>query len=286
MPKSPLLAIIQRFTLYQRKENTMPERDAPLNADEMPSLQAESRSVKTEADSLQSSRADLTNKRFLSAIWPAIAVLILCIVGLSIWNNALVETSRQQQDLIQDAQQRLSLLEKQLSSSDESMTQSSVVMQVRLKDIETRTEELWTQMDKLWAAAWRRNQTEIADHGKRLDAFDESMIKQNKTLIALDMQLTKEQKSLSRLKAENVKLAKNIKVFTAKEKELLALKTQINDQLQGNKLLQKKIDDNQQWQQSNNAFRLQTNKTLARLEKQIKPLLPTKAAASPSTNNK
>ncbi len=264
----------------------MPERDAPLSADEMPNLQTESRRLQHESEALPSSRATLKNSRFLSAVWPAIAVLILCIIGLSIWNNALVETSRQQQDFIQDFQQRLGSLEKQLSSSDENMTQSSVVMQVRLKDIEKRTEELWAQMDKLWAAAWRRNQTEIADHGKRLDAFDKTMVEQNETISALDAQLTKEQKALSRLKSENVKLAKNIKVFTAKEKELLSLKAQIIEQLEGNKALQKKVDENQQWQQSNNAFRLQTNKTLARLENQIKPLLPTPSVTATSSENK
>lgn len=250
----------------------MPERDTPLNVDEMPVMQADKRteSSATEAyavkdDGIKTIKA----ARSLSAIWPAIAVLILCIIGLSVWNNALVERGRQQQDDLLDSLQRISKLENSLSSTGESMTQSSVVMQIRLKEIEKSTMELTNQMDKLWASAWRRNQTQIAAHGKQIEVLDAYLKEQSKQLGNLDTQFTAEQKAVSKLKVENASLAKNIKVFTAKEKELGVLKKQLLVQIAASKTLKTQVQDNTQWQKSNNAFRLQTNKNLARLEKKI-----------------
>ena len=260
----------------------MPERDTPLDIDEMPAMQADKREesdsggakLKSKSRDNSSSGADSKIKtikapRSLSAIWPAIAILILCIVGLSVWNNALVEKSRQQQDDLLDAIQRISSLENSLSSTDDSMTQSSVVMQIRLKAIEKNTQELTTQMDKLWASAWRRNQTEIAAHGKQISALEKSRKEQQEKLADIDSQFTAEQKVLRKVKAENASLAKNIKVITAKEKELAALKNKVLAQMEASKKLSVQVQENTQWQKSNNAFRQQTNKNFARLEQEI-----------------
>ena len=259
----------------------MPKRDAPLNVDALPKMQAdvpEVAAVKS-GKHIERRKDVLKERRFMSAIWPAISILILCIIGLSIWNGALVERASEQRDALVEADLRISKLEQSLFSTDESMTQSSVVLQVRLKEIETRTEDLWTQMDKLWASAWRRNQTEIADHGKRLDGFDKTTSVQQEVLKGFDTQLTAMQKSMSRLKSENVKLAKNLKVLTAKEKELSLLKDELLSQMADMKKLRLQVDENTQWQKSNMAFRQQTNKTLSQLEKQLaaqtKPIVNT-----------
>ncbi|NRB38793.1 MAG: hypothetical protein HRU20_10050 [Pseudomonadales bacterium] len=254
----------------------MPERDTPLNMDKMPAMQADKR-VESAADLDVNSAAGVTKDtiktikapRSLSAIWPAVAILVLCIIGLSLWNNALVQESRKQQDDILDALQRISRLENSLSSTDESMTQSSVVMQIRLKKIEKDTKELTTQMDKLWASAWRRNQTEIAAHSSQINALGKAQKTQKLTLADLDTQFTQQQKNISQLKAENTSIAKNIKVFSAKEKELAKLKPQLLAQIKASKNLKQQVQENTQWQKSNNAFRQQTNKNFARLEKDI-----------------
>lgn len=261
----------------------MPERDAPIDIDELPNIQAENRQKDASVDNYDqaglsmkadgastSARVVKRQARTLSAMWPAIAVLILCIIGLSIWNKDLVERQHQQQDSLFDAKERIVALESKLSSTDESMTQSSVVMQIRLKDIEKRSAELWTQMDKLWASAWRRNQTEISDHTKQLSVMDKSFAANENKVEKINDNLTSALKAISDLKAESADLAKNIKVFTAKTKEIATLKAQLQDQIEKNRVLQKSVDDNSQWQKSNNAFRIQTNKTLERLELQIK----------------
>ena len=266
----------------------MPERDTPLDIDELPIMQADKRtddSIEGAQDSeiTENKGAVKTIKapRSISAIWPAIAVLILCIVGLSVWNSALVEKSRQQQDDLLDAFQRLSLLEESVSSTGESMTQSSVVMQIRLKEIEKNTQELTTQMDKLWASAWRRNQTEIAAHGKQIEALEKQRQEQASQLESLTSEFTAEQKTIRQLKAENTLLAKNIKVFTAKEKEWLDLKKQLIAQAAANKALKAQVEENIQWQKSNNAFRQQTNKNFARIEKEMAAKHATATSAAP-----
>ena len=87
--------------------------------------------------------------------------LIYITVGVSIW-WFYQENIKLQNHLI-NSQQRIALLEDQLSATGEEMGESEVAMKVRLEGLTEKSNKLWGEMDKLWASAWRRNQSEIKE---------------------------------------------------------------------------------------------------------------------------
>jgi chromosome segregation ATPase len=101
--------------------------------------------------------------------------------------------------VLNQAQQRITDLERRLSATGEEMDQSAVALQVKVSELTQKTNELWEQMDKLWASAWRRNQSDIADLSKVVNSNKSAADGQiNKT----SAQLTKLQESLQGLQTE------------------------------------------------------------------------------------
>ena len=203
----------------------MPEREVVIDEDNLPNIQTEDRQLvdqpmtagDKDEDRAAASAASYTStghKNLVqTAIWPAIAVLILMVSGLSIWNKMLLDDIHQQNVQLQDARERVEKLEQQLSTTDESVSQSSVAMQVKLKELNDRSDELWTQMDKLWASAWRRNQTEIVEHGEKLE-------KHSKLLKTADAKLAKLSERNNTFKADILALKAGTEEVAVLDQEL------------------------------------------------------------------
>ena len=95
-----------------------------------------------------------------NSVWLVLLTLIIALtLGLSItW---FYQEHSKAQNLMQQYQQRITVLEQQLSATGEEMGESTVAMKVRLETLTDKSEKLWQEMDKLWASAWRRNQSDI-----------------------------------------------------------------------------------------------------------------------------
>ncbi len=92
--------------------------------------------------------------------WLAI-FLALGAGGVGGW---LYQLTQQQQTQLEAYQVRIADLEGRLSATGEEMGESTVALQVKVKELTEKTQVLWTEMDKLWGSAWRRNQAEIGDN--------------------------------------------------------------------------------------------------------------------------
>lgn len=262
----------------------MPSRDDSIDLDRLPNMKADVKNepILTESDQPKTTQS-LSNRALQSnysgqsppptqtlfavkALWSAIFVLILLIGGLSYFMFEAKQLAAMDGE-------RINALEAQLSTTDESMSQSSVAMQVKLNDLKSKTDDLWNQMDKLWASAWRRNQTDIAEHGNK--------IKSNSTKVDDTQKLIKE------LEKVNVQLKKEMIALQKDAEKLRQLKKQVEDKLAAQKTslngvtsnvsqfkqtltaVDKRSNDNARWIESINAFRKQTNKALSDIEKQL-----------------
>lgn len=249
----------------------MREPNPPIELDDLPTMKAQKEGV---LDATSDS-ADFEEKvKSKSAIWPAITVLIITIVCLALWNHHLQDKLEIQQQQSQLAFDRISELEKRLSTTGESMNQSSVSLQVKLKELANRTDDLWAQMDKLWASAWRRNQKEIADHTKSLGQLKLSLTKVNKVqsssvkqVKALQTDLTALNIKLEELSALDYEIAQNTSVIKTIKSSMPTLKKEVAQ-------LKKQVADNKGWVESNMSFRKQTNQKLDRLEQQVHQIKP------------
>ena len=253
--------------------NDLPTINVAADSSSMANSQAASRSqaAKNAATGSSSATFSLSNKAFLA---------MLLLIGLSLAANIFFAVTINQ--LQQQSEQHISrtdALEKSLTSTDENMSQSSVAMQIKLRELSEKTEELWQQMDKLWASAWRRNQTEIADQG--------NAIKQQQTALASMQTLTQDIEKVNiQLKNEMIALQKESLLLEAlisqvndietKQRENEVLKTQIQQLASQLSEVEDLSTDNAQWIESINVFRQQTNQSIARLEQQIqnKPATP------------
>lgn len=253
----------------------MPERDSPIDFDDLPSIQTEKRVDESPAaEVLNVSKSRPEPARSAGSVLPLILVVIL--FGLVL---ALGYMLYQQRQFSMAAETRIAALEGRLSTTDESLSQSSVAMQVRLVELKERTDELWTQMDKLWASAWRRNQSDLADlakktedAGKKLQALSSSVNQQEKLAATLKTDSEQYKTGIQQLKTDVKNIAAAQKNTDQQQKTIDDLRKQL-DSLKGQQQkLQKQIEENAGWIESNNAFRQQTNQTLNRLDQQIKAL--------------
>jgi predicted RNase H-like nuclease (RuvC/YqgF family) len=154
---------------------------------------------------------------------------------------------------------RISDLEGRLSSTGDSMSQSSASMQVKLK-------ELGAEVDKLWASAWRKN-------GERIDGLDASLQKASDAAGSDRKQiaaLAAAQQKLEQQVTSSQDLAGAIKTLQEQQANLQSaigrLNSTMNSLASTQSAQEARLKDSEQWQQSNIEFRKQVTQRLTRLE--------------------
>lgn len=188
----------------------MPEKDSPLNLDDLPSMQAERR----EESSVPVVEDKAAVERKSSPLQGLLWLLVLLLVAAAVYVGFYIV---QQQKTLVSAQVRIAALEARLSTTDESLSQSSVVQQVRLQELTNKTEELWEQMDKLWASAWRRNQSELTAQAKNVETIDKAL-KQVQQALAENEKMNKAQQQQQ--KDELAKLNLSLSALTTTQQKL------------------------------------------------------------------
>ncbi|WP_026377167.1 hypothetical protein [Aestuariibacter salexigens] len=143
----------------------------------------------------------------------------------------LYHLNTQQQQMLVSAQERITDLERRLSATGEEMGESTVALQVKVKELSAKSDELWEQMDKLWASAWRRNQKEISDlstlvaeqnkaRGDRLSAVETSLKDANSQRSMLNEKLTTQANEMLSVAASLEQLNRGIETQRSRITEL------------------------------------------------------------------
>jgi hypothetical protein len=168
-----------------------------------------------------------TNSKQGNPVWLILLTLIIALtLGLSItW---FYQEHSKSQELMLQYQQRITLLEQQLSATGEEMGESTVAMKVRLETLTDKSEKLWLEMDKLWASAWRRNQSDIktlrSTSVKHQQKTSDSIQKLSTTLTTIDQ--LKEKITASDLKINA--LGDNLNTLNVINAELDKLKSELS----------------------------------------------------------
>jgi hypothetical protein len=188
------------------------------------------------------------------------------------------------QQLLDNASQRIQLLEQQLSATGEEMGESEVAMKVRLEGLTEKTDKLWQEMDKLWASAWRRNQADVK-------ALRSKMLKQAKVSDANSKKLDNVIVAVTELTEKQTSTDFNINALgdqiSAANKTQAEIKA-LSDQFTALKE-QSLARDQQQMEvaTSVNELDMSVQLLLERLEKleAVKPIQAAKATPPPAVNN-
>lgn len=199
-----------------------------------------------------------------------LALLILVCMAMCGWIYFLQESLSLNQRSLLTAQARIENLQQRLSTTDENMSDSSVAMQLHLKELSGKTEQLWQQMDKLWASAWRRNQKEIGGMSESINTLERDQQGLQKKLKQQTQKLAKKQQGivsglgkLERQQKQTVSKQDGLRQKVAQQAPQLKTLQQSLQALEKNLATQ-----NQQGQQNNQA---QMNQ-LQQLQQQVQQL--------------
>lgn len=246
-------------------EDAMPRRDETEILD-APGLRADPRTGGSRP-APGSGRPPTGRHEAVHADAPISRVLIivaLCLaVGVGAWTALIHRSLGQARVELGQAQSRIAELERQLSSSDESWSQSSVAMQVKLKDVADKTDTLWKEMDKLWASAWRRNQKDIGDQAELLKKQDALLKSQAQAVAGLRQELQTQGKSLGE-RAGSLE-----KSLAARQKAIDESLASLNRMAAEQGALSKRVQTNEEWIESINAHRRQINQQLESLRQSL-----------------
>lgn len=211
-------------------------------------------------------------RRELSGNWLLLALCLLAVVGLGAWNYSLHEQLQAAESLLTDAGARLYRLEQRLSITDESMNQSSDVMDVRLKELDT-------EVRKLWDNVWKRAKQQLVQHDKEIKSLKSQVEKQAKldagfkatlaeTTLAVDA-LESEVNNSSRLEGQLTKLGVHSEV---QDESIMEMADSVAAMEKATERMEKRIAGAEEWVDSFNGYRTQMNRKILDLQGSIKAL--------------
>ena len=196
-----------------------------------------------------------------------VAVLAFLIAGgasYAAWE--LYQQNLQLNATLGQAGDRISELENRLSSTDDSMSQSTAAMAVKIK-------ELYSEVDKLWASAWRKNKERLGVLEEQQKKLTDAQAATNKNLSGVSAQAA-EMKKQQALLNQQVAAAQEVAITLATLKEqiteqansigkLNSVANTVQSTATGNS---QRLRDVEQWVQSNIEFRKQVSARLSQLE--------------------
>lgn len=200
-----------------------------------------------------------------------LAVVAVALLG---WAGYLqVQLARAQQTLV-TSQARLEDLERRLSVTDESVSQSSVAMGVKIAELDG-------EIRKIWDNVWKKSKETMDQHSAQIASLDKSIKAAQASVTKLEQGLSGQKTTIDGMREQLEKVAKTeatVELSKRKLEEqqvaLEAVTEKINRiSAEQNKLTQR-ITANEEWVQSINTFRKQTNREIVNIKQQLGTPLP------------
>jgi chromosome segregation ATPase len=160
---------------------------------------------------------------------------------------------------LNQANQRIADLEGKLSTTDDSVNQSSAQMQVKIK-------ELAGEVDKLWASAWRKNDGRLTELEGAMKKAAGTFDSQQKRLAALDASTEKVQQQVGAAAEVAATVATVKQQQAALQDSMGRLNSTVSTLSNTQRAQEARLKESEQWVQSNIEFRKQVTQRLTRLE--------------------
>ena len=160
---------------------------------------------------------------------------------------------------LNQANQRIADLEGKLSTTDDSVNQSSAQMQVKIK-------ELGGEVDKLWASAWRKNDGRLTELESAMKKAAGTFDSQQRRLAALDATTDKLEQQLGSTAEVAGTVATMTQQQATMQDSLGSMNSTVVTLANTQRAQEARLKENEQWSQSNIEFRKQIMQRLTRLE--------------------
>lgn len=204
-----------------------------------------------------------TGAGLLARLFITIALVVAAVACAWAWQ--LQGQLEQAQGLMAAYEARIGDLEDRLSDTDEGMNENAVVQAAKIKELDS-------EVRKLWDNVWKKSQA-------RLDALEASSARYGKSLKGLDASVAKLQQEqtqasaeLAKLKSVSVDLSRLMSSAKAGQAEVERVADTLNKIDLDIARLNKRVESNEEWVGSINAFRRQINGSLTELQNTVNSL--------------
>jgi DNA repair exonuclease SbcCD ATPase subunit len=173
---------------------------------------------------------------------------------------------------LQSAQERVAALEQRLSSTDESVNQSSGALQIKINEVNEALELLRSDTLKKYKAQIDQQVAQIA-------ALDKAGKNAQTAIAANDKTLAEQNKSIDALRGDITKLPTLIDPVKQKidqhQASLDALSNKVKAVNDAQTKLDTRLSNNEEWVESINTFRKQMNREIVNIKQQVAGGKPT-----------
>jgi chromosome segregation ATPase len=160
---------------------------------------------------------------------------------------------------------RIGDLEARLSDTDEGMTQSAAVQAVKIAELEK-------EVRKLWDNVWKRSRERLSALEAASDKQGKSLAAMQASVAALESELEGASGDIAKLKSAAGDLSRLMASASANQAEVERVADTLNRIDLDMARLDKRIQGNEEWVGSVDAFRRQVNASLAELQATLRAM--------------
>ena len=201
-----------------------------------------------------------------SMVLALVVLVLLTTAGLA---GYLYQKLGLAEQAISNYELRISSLERQLSVTDESMSESSVATQVKVRELDS-------EIRKLWDNVWKKSKQQFASHDSQLKQHQQS-IRQSEAFIAtVKKQLAKNNSVVAGLSKQLAKAEKMQQSVAVNKKNLGRQEARYENTIDKLNLmssrvnkLDRRVKGTEEWVESINGFRRQMNRDMGSLKQRV-----------------
>jgi chromosome segregation ATPase len=202
----------------------------------------------------------------LARLFITVSLVVAAVACAWVWQ--LQQQLQQATVQLDDYAVRIGDLEGRLSDTDQGLSQNTAAMAVKIK-------ELYSEVDKLWASAWRTNKAKIADLEGKSTSQGKKLASAEKSLATAQSQLKGAAGDIAKLKSVAGDLSRLMTSAKSNQAEVERVADTLNRINLDLAKLNKRVQSNEEWLGSINAFRKQVNASLTELKGSVRALQAT-----------
>lgn len=198
-----------------------------------------------------------------SALSKGVLGLTVCgLLAALVWAGMLNQQLKGTEQVLASYELRISELEKRLMVTDESMAESSVAMQVKIRELDG-------EVRKLWDNVWKKTKEDFAAQQAQIKKQSDSLGKLNKQLTGLSTEVAEFGKQLEGTAGLAEKVAAGVNSVEAMNARVKSASEQAKSAASLTKQLEERVKANEEWLDSVNAFRRQVNRDISNLQQSL-----------------